>query len=231
MAVYGDYTKYYLSIVVETAVAVERLDAFSNDLKAMRAQYKDIKLRTGSLQRGIQKWKKGITHQKGFLATQLAQAGTEERNRAITSYEATAVSAPSPDGFFAFLNKSKFFKVEAQSGYMVLAIGDLELLNKMTMSWKERYEGVGPSEWFPNPPPYLNSDVGYWVWQEMGAGPPQHWLKSTIQRYPGSYQMIGGNVPPRHILLKATQEAHHAQYTIAREVLARMATFNPWGNF
>ena len=219
---------YYLTISLENVTAVAALDRWREELKRIRASSKVVKIKTGFLQRGIQRWKKDISSKSGIVARYLAEAGAEERSRAISSYEATALNAPSPDGMFAFIKSGGFFSVEAKPGFLSLHIGNLDVLNDMTQDWRERYIGKGPDDWYPSPPPYLESDVGYWVWQEMGAGSPQHWLKSTVERYPATYELIGGNITPRHIFLAGAQEAHHAQYVIAAKILKKLARYNPW---
>jgi len=219
---------YYLTISLENISAIAELDRFSAELKRIRAANKKFKIRTGFLQQGIVRWKKDISSKSGIAARYLATAGAEEKNRAMASYESTALNPPSPDGMFAFIKGGGFFTVESKPGFLSLHIGNLDKLNQMTQDWKQKYIGKGPDDWYPSTPPYLESDIGYWVWQEMGAGGPEHWLKTTIERHPTTYEMIGGNITPRHIFLAEAQQAHHAQYVIAAKVLMKLSKYNPW---
>ncbi len=219
---------YYLTIALDNVSAVKELDMLRGKLSTIRTTNKHLKIKTGFLQRGISRWKKDISSKRGIAARFLREAGVEEQNRAITSYESTALNPPSPDGMFAWLSRGGFYAVSATPGLLSLHIGNLDVLNTMTQDWKEKYIGKGPEDWYPSPPPYLNEDVGYWVWQEMGAGWSQHWLVETVERYPETYPSIGGNIAARHIFLQSAQQAHHAQYVIAAKILTKLSKYNPW---
>ena len=111
---------------------------------------------------------------------------------------------------------------------MRLSIGNVKDLNERTMGWKDKYKNVPSDAWFPNPPPYLNADHGYWVWQEMGAGPSQHWTAWTMKMHPNDYQEIGGNIEARHIFLQGAGILHEEQKTNFRGLMHSLAYYNPW---
>lgn len=224
---FNEYGRYYLTFEVDASNYVDVLTYCRNSLSKLSKKYEGVTVKPEAFAKIFDKWIRDFSVNGGFLSNRLVNAGMLEQRRAAQVFESTSKGVSEANGIADFINDSNFFAVKVGTKRMALIVGNLDVLDKRTLDWKEKYAGVSADEWYPNPPDYLNSSIGYWVWQEMGSGPPQHWLKSTVERYPDKYREIGGNVEARHFFLRGAQELHSAQKTIFKQVMTELQSYKP----
>jgi len=165
----------------------------------------------------------------GYLINELSLAAEEEKRLAMAQYEATAgaKARSGQEGIWEYLQSDNFAFIQLRTHGVALVIGDKEILDEMTSSWRDKYAGLSAKDWSgEQEPPYLNTGIGYWRWQEFGARKSRFWLKRTAKwavAHDIPLSSIGGNIRARHIFLQTVSEAKEDSKRLALKLTAKFA--------
>lgn len=165
-----------------------------------------------------------------YFDEELKQLAVKERRLASAQYQATAGTSAGQgeEGIWDYLQGPDFAVVQNQPRGIALLVGDKAKLDEMTSSWQDKYAGFSAKDWdYEREPPYFNTGIGYWRWQEFGARKSRHWLKRTVKwavRYNIPLSEVGGNIKARHIFLRTISEAKEESEALALKLTQKFAS-------
>jgi hypothetical protein len=180
--------------------------------------------------------------QSSAIMTGLARIAKRDQKRAIRRYEGGKAKKPwkqkvprKHGGFLKYLKGKSYYEIRPTQKGTTLFIGNMEKLDKATTGWHKKYRPIRPKDsWNANSRKVKNTwysslesstkegkyfgdtSKGYWRWQELGTGPSQAWLLSTINRFSDNYESLGGNTKARHIFLDKDGKVYEEQLAFAK---------------